>query len=127
MGIPVLVVEDDRALSSMIAQVLDMDGYDITVVDDGRKALSALRSGEFVAVLLDVMLPGLDGISLLRAIREDPAMWSIPVVMITAKTDDMTTWEGWKAGCDYFLTKPFDPGELATILHRLRSGSSAKG
>jgi two-component system alkaline phosphatase synthesis response regulator PhoP len=120
MGNPLLIVEDDPALSLMLSKVLELDGYDVTVVDHGRKALSALNDADFVAVVLDIMLPGVDGISILRTIREDPVMWSIPVVILTAKADDLTTWEGWKAGCDYYMTKPFDPAELAAILQRLR-------
>ena len=127
MGKPVLIVEDDPALRSMVSSVLELDGYDVTVVADGRKALETLRSAPFAAVVLDIMLPGVDGISILRTIREDPAMWSIPVVILTAKADDLTTWEGWKAGCDYYMTKPFDPAELAAILHRLRVERVAQG
>ena len=114
-----LVVEDDAAIGSMVVDLLRPDGFDVTVVADGRKALDALRS-TFDVVLLDVMLPGMDGIAILRAIREDPATASLPVVMLTAKTDDESTWAGWRAGCDYFMTKPFDPVELVEVLNRLQ-------
>src|SRR6266498_1439513 len=119
----ILMVEDDPAISSMVTDILRLDGFEVKVVADGRNALTALRSDSYVAVLLDVMLPGMDGISIMRAIREDPSTESMIVVMLTAKTDDQTTWEGWKAGCDYFMTKPFDPAELAATLTRLRSPS----
>ena len=127
MGTPVLVVADDPSLSAMLAWVLELDGSEVPVVDDGRKVLSALKSVPYVAVVLDIMLPGMDGISILRTIREDPANWSIPVVILTAKADDLTTWEGWKAGCDYYMTKPFDPTELASILQRFRAARMLQG
>ncbi|MEX2555678.1 MAG: response regulator transcription factor [Actinomycetota bacterium] len=115
----VLVVEDDEAVSHMIAQILRADGYESTVAAEGRSALAMLRPGSFDLVILDVMLPGMDGISILKSIREEPSLNAVPVLMLSAKTDDATTWAGWRAGCDYYMTKPFDPDELLSILKRL--------
>lgn len=114
----VLIVEDDPAVGPMISQILALEGYETAIVAEGRRALEVLRSGPFDLVILDVMLPGVDGISIMRSIREEPSMRSLPVVMLTAKTDDETTWAGWQAGCDYFMTKPFEPDELLLILKR---------
>jgi DNA-binding response OmpR family regulator len=116
----VLMVEDDPAIGAMVAELLRYEGFDVTLVAHGRDALEALSTGRYTTAILDVMLPDMDGISIMRAIREDPATKSIAVVMLTAKTDDATTWEGWKAGCDYYMTKPFDPDELASAIRRLR-------
>ena len=120
----VLVVEDDPAVSYMIAQILRVEGYESTTVAEGRGALSLLRSNPFDIVILDVMLPGMDGISILKSIREEPSLNGVPVLMLSAKTDDATTWAGWTAGCDYYMTKPFDPDELLTILKRLEPARS---
>ncbi len=120
----VLVVEDDAAVSHMIAQILRAEGYESTAASEGRSALAMLRMGSFDVVILDVMLPGMDGISILKSIREEPSLNGVPVLMLSAKTDDATTWAGWRAGCDYYMTKPFDPDELLTILKRLEPARS---
>jgi two-component system chemotaxis response regulator CheY len=120
----VLVVEDDAAVSHMIAQILRTEGYESTEAAEGPSALSMLRSSNFDIVILDVMLPGMDGISILKSIRDEPALNGVPVLMLSAKTDDATTWAGWRAGCDYYMTKPFDPDELLTILKRLEPARS---
>jgi DNA-binding response OmpR family regulator len=108
----VAVFEDDEAIATLLKRLLAMEGYDVTVVRDGRLAVRVLESGSFDAALLDVTLPGKDGISIMREIRDNPPTRTLPVVMLTAKTDIGTTWEGWKAGCDLYVTKPFDPEEL---------------
>ena len=120
----VLLVEDDQAVGHMIAEVLRLEGYAITVVTQGRNALPTLRADAYDIVVLDVMLPGMDGIAILKAIREDPATAEIPVLILSAKTDDATTWEGWRAGCNYYMTKPFDPDELILILKRHEPASA---
>jgi DNA-binding response OmpR family regulator len=120
----VLVVEDDAAVSHMIAQILRAEGYESTAAAEGRSALSLLGSEPFDIVILDVMLPGMDGIQILTSIREEPSLNRVPVLMLSAKTDDATTWAGWRAGCDYYMTKPFDPDELLSILKRLEPARS---
>ncbi|MEX2554489.1 MAG: response regulator [Actinomycetota bacterium] len=112
MGGKVAVLEDDDAIATLLKRLLAMEGYDVTVVRDGRQAMHVLESGSFDAALLDVTLPGKDGISIMREIRDNPPTRDLPVVMLTAKTDVGSTWEGWKAGCDLYVTKPFDPEQL---------------
>jgi two-component system, OmpR family, response regulator MtrA len=119
-----LVVEDEAAISHMIAQILKIEGYTCVVVADGRRALDVLRSGTFDLVLLDVMLPGKDGITILKEIRDEPTLSAVPVVMLSAKTDDATTWAGWRAGCNYYMTKPFDPDQLLAILKQLEPAAN---
>jgi DNA-binding response OmpR family regulator len=108
----VAVFEDDEAIATLLKRLLAMEGYDVTVVRDGRQALRVLEAGGFDAALLDVTLPGKDGISIMREIRDNPPTRTLPVVMLTAKADVGSTWEGWKAGCDLYVTKPFDPDQL---------------
>jgi DNA-binding response OmpR family regulator len=112
----VAVIEDDPAIGPMLDRILRMEGFQVTVVNDGAAALPALRAGGYNAAILDVMLPGKDGLTILREIRETAETELLPVVMLTAKKDDETTWQGWKAGASYFLSKPFDPEELIRIL-----------
>src|SRR5688572_22680714 len=102
----VAIIEDDPAIGPMLSRLLKMEGFEPTVFSDGRTAASALSSGKFVAAVLDVMLPGKDGIEVLRELRSDSRTKDLPVVMLTAKVDDKTTWDGWQAGANYFMTKP---------------------
>lgn len=119
-----LIAEDDRSVSSMVADILRIEGFESVIVAEGRRVLDVLRSQSFDMVLLDIMLPGLDGISILREIRDEPRTSHIPVVMLTAKNDDESTWAGWRAGCNYYMTKPFDPDELLAILRSLDTAAS---
>lgn len=114
-----LVVDDDPTINAMIADILTLDGFGVTRVLDGNEALAALRFDSYDVVLLDVMLPGQNGLDILREIRAGADLSSTPVIVLTAKADDDSAWAGWRAGCDYYMTKPFDPGELIATLHRL--------
>jgi DNA-binding response OmpR family regulator len=115
----IAVVEDDAAVGDMLGQFLTLEGFDVVVVRDGRAASAAVRSSAPDAVVLDVMLPGKDGITILRELRDAPTTAHLPIVMLTAKSDDATTWQGWRAGADYFMPKPFEPDELSRVLRSI--------
>ncbi len=119
----IVVAEDEPAISALLCQLLELEGFDVMPVKDGARALETIRNGSPDLVVLDIMMPSLDGISVLRAMREDQSTKSVPVVITTAKTDDETTWAGWTSGCDYYLTKPFEPEDLIAAVHRLLSGA----
>jgi DNA-binding response OmpR family regulator len=70
-------------------------------------------------IVLDVMMPGRDGFDVLEQLKARPRTAVIPVVLLTAKAADADVWEGWKSGADYYMTKPFDPGELARFAHQV--------
>lgn len=112
----IAVVEDDESIAALLRSLLAMEGFEVTVVPDGTRALRILAGGGFDAAVLDVMLPGKDGISVLQEVRRNPPTSTLPVVMLSAKTDDRTTWEGWRAGCDLYVTKPFDPEQLVRAI-----------
>jgi DNA-binding response OmpR family regulator len=112
----IAIVEDDPEIGPMLSKLLRMEGFEATVINDGRLAAGALSSGRYAAAVLDVMLPGKDGISILRDLRSVDATKRLPVVMLSARTDDATTWEGWREGASYFMAKPFDPEELIRVL-----------
>jgi len=115
----VLVVDDDMALSEMLGIVLRAEGYQTQFCDDGSKALSAFRSHKPDLVLLDLMLPGKDGIEVCRAIRNESG---VPIVMLTAKGDTLDIVHGLESGADDYIVKPFKPKELiARIKARLRN------
>jgi two-component system, OmpR family, response regulator MtrA len=114
----VLIVDDDTALAEMLGIVLRGEGYEPFLCSDGDKALAAFREQKPDLVLLDLMLPGTDGIDVCRAIRAESG---VPIVMLTAKTDTIDVVVGLESGADDYVRKPFKPKELvARIRARLR-------
>jgi two-component system, OmpR family, response regulator MtrA len=114
----VLVVDDDTALAEMLGIVLRGEGFDTSFCADGAQALEAFRSSRPDLVLLDVMLPGKDGIEVCRQIRAESG---VPIVMLTAKTDTVDVVIGLESGADDYVVKPFKPKELvARVRARLR-------
>jgi signal transduction histidine kinase len=108
----VLLADDNADLRDYISRLLVARGYDVEAVADGEAALAALRSQRPDILLTDVMMPRLDGFSLLRAVREDASLRDLPVVMLSARAGDDAKVEGLDAGADDYLTKPFSAREL---------------
>jgi two-component system response regulator MtrA len=118
----VLVVDDDPALAEMLGIVLRGEGFEPAFVSDGDAALGAFRREKPDVVLLDLMLPGTDGIEVCRQIRAESG---VPIVMLTAKGDTEDVVRGLETGADDYLVKPFKPKELvARVRARLRSHDS---
>ncbi|MBK8756441.1 MAG: response regulator transcription factor [Actinomycetales bacterium] len=116
----VLVVDDDLALAEMLSIVLRQEGLEVSHVADGSAAVAAFRDARPDLVLLDVMLPGMDGMEVCRRIRAESG---IPIVMLTARTDTVDVVVGLESGADDYVVKPFKPQELiARIRARLRRG-----
>ena len=114
----VLVVDDDTALAEMLGIVLRTEGFEPVFCADGAKALDAFRESKPDLVLLDLMLPGRDGIDVCRSIRAESG---VPIVMLTAKTDTVDVVLGLESGADDYVVKPFKPKELvARVRTRLR-------
>jgi two-component system response regulator MtrA len=111
----VLLVEDDEALRETLALVLRASGMTVTEVGDGRSALDRFEADGADVVVLDVMLPGIDGFEVCRAIREHS---SVPIVMVTARDDARDVIRGLELGADDYVAKPF---EAAVLLARLRA------
>ncbi len=105
----ILVVEDDREIRTMLSRLLQKHGYRVTVSEDGRAMERALASSRIDLLLLDVMLPGEDGLSICRRIRADSKM---PIIMLTAAGDTPARVVGLEMGADDYIAKPFDPTEL---------------
>lgn len=112
----ILVVEDNRKLASFLSRALAEEGYVVDLVEDGAVAVSRARSIEYSLVILDWMLPSLDGLHVCRALRL--AGKSVPILMLTARTDVPDRISGLDAGADDFLPKPFD---LSELLARVRA------
>lgn len=122
----ILIVDDDRALTGMLAELLQTEGYTCIVANNGKEALRVEKESSPDLVILDVMMPGDDGISTLRSLRETS---SVPVLMLTAMGEDDDRILGLEAGADDYLAKPFVPRELVlriqAILRRLVAGGGA--
>ena len=111
----VLVVDDDREIRDLLARFLRMHGYRIEAAADGQEMFAALGAGRFDLIVLDLMLPGEDGLSLCRRVRADS---NVPVIMLTAVGEDTDRIVGLEVGADDYLPKPFNPREL---LARIRA------
>jgi DNA-binding response OmpR family regulator len=107
-----LLIDDDARLAALVAEYLGQSDVDVTVAADGERGLQALRKGPFDVVLLDIMLPGMDGLEVCRRIRTLPDRGLIPILMLTAKGDDVDKIVGLELGADDYLAKPFNPREL---------------
>jgi DNA-binding response OmpR family regulator len=113
MALRVLLIDDDIKLYELLASYLEQNGVSVTCAEDGRKGLVALDAGVYDAVLLDVMMPGMDGLEVCRRIR---AKSNIPVLMLTARGDETDRVVGLELGADDYIPKPFSPRELLARL-----------
>ncbi|MCS4489485.1 MtrAB system response regulator MtrA [Corynebacterium sp. ES2794-CONJ1] len=121
MAHKILVVDDDPAISEMLSLVLEAEGFDSVVVNDGAQAVDTCYRENPDLILLDLMLPGMNGIDICRAIRQDSA---VPIVMLTAKTDTVDVVLGLESGADDYIPKPFKAKELvARVRARLRGAA----
>ncbi|GAA4842965.1 response regulator transcription factor [Actinomycetospora corticicola] len=118
VGVPqrVLVADDDRAIRESLARALELEGYDVVPVVDGVESLTRVRHETFDALVLDVMMPGVDGLAVCRVLRADGDR--TPVLMLTARQETADRVAGLDAGADDYLPKPF---ELDELLARLRA------
>ena len=113
----VLIVEDEKRLADTLAELLHRRGYTVDVSYDGVSGLDNARSGIYDLVLLDAMLPGLDGFTLLQQLRAGGD--TVPVLMLTARSDLSDRVRGLDCGADYYLTKPFETEELLACIRAL--------
>jgi DNA-binding response OmpR family regulator len=107
-----LLIDDDQRLAALVAEYLDKNDFEVQVAADGERGLALIALHHFDVVLLDVMLPGIDGFEVCRRIRGLPEQAHLPVVMLTAKGDDIDKIVGLELGADDYLAKPFNPREL---------------
>ena len=117
----ILVADDEPALLRLLEFVLGRRGYVIDGVSNGNAAVELLESNPPDLAILDVMMPGLDGYEVLKFIRSDEALASIPVVMLTARAQLDDIQRGLSLGADAYLAKPFDPEELLSVVESLVS------
>ncbi len=126
----ILVVEDDDSISSIIKYNLKKAGYLVNVVDNGNDAIDFAKGSTPDLVLLDWMLPGMTGIDVCKALRSMPETANIPIIMLSAKGEEIDKITGLERGADDYITKPFSPVELSArikaVLRRIRPAFSGK-
>lgn len=110
----ILVVDDEAAISTLLRYNLEENNYDVTVAEDGQTAYQLASQQQFDAILLDLMLPGMDGMTVLKTLRQDKI--STPVILVTAKGDEFDRVFGLELGADDYITKPFSPREVIARL-----------
>jgi len=115
----ILVVDDGPDVHCLIVDVLQTEGYAVRAAEDGFTALLSVADAAPDCIVLDVLMPGLDGHDVLCLLRSRAHGMRIPVVMVTAATDEEDAWRAWGEGVDYYLTKPFAPDELLRFLRSL--------
>ncbi len=105
----ILVVEDEPEISQVVMKYLEINGYESTLAENGFEALDKFAQEEYHLILLDVMMPGIDGFEVLARIRETS---DVPILMVTAKQEEIDRLKGFDSGADDYVTKPFSPREL---------------
>ncbi len=112
MNNKILIVDDEPDIVELVSYNLKKDGFRVTTASDGEEALKKIRKDKFDLVVLDLMLPGLQGVELCRIIRNDPKTANTPIIMLTAKGEEVDRVIGLESGADDYMTKPFGSREL---------------
>jgi two-component system alkaline phosphatase synthesis response regulator PhoP/two-component system response regulator VicR len=119
MAKKILVVDDERHIVRLVEVNLSRAGYDVATAYDGVEALEKVEEEDLDMIVLDVMMPRMDGFEVLKRLQADPDTQDIPVIMLTAKAQDADIFRGWSSGVSSYLTKPFNPRELLTFVERI--------
>jgi DNA-binding response OmpR family regulator len=125
----ILVVEDDGDIAALLAHYLEKAGHRVERITSGSEVLPKLRNGGADLVILDLMLPGMDGLIVCQAMRADPAIAAIPIIILTARGEESDRISGLELGADDYVTKPFSPKEVVARVTALlrRAGRTATG
>jgi two-component system alkaline phosphatase synthesis response regulator PhoP len=131
MSTRILVVEDDQDIAQLVARYLDKAGFTTEIVSSGREALAAIRARPPDLLILDLMLPHVDGLEVCRFTRANEQTAAIPIIMLTARAEESDRIFGLEIGADDYIAKPFSPNELVArvraLLRRTRRGADPKG
>ncbi|WP_298197835.1 response regulator transcription factor [Desulfosporosinus sp.] len=109
MNKKILIIEDDSSIAELQRDYLEVAGFEVSVYDNGIEGLRAFQENEVDLLILDIMLPGMDGLEILRSLKEDK---DVPVILVSAKKEEIDKIKGLSLGADDYITKPFSPGEL---------------
>ena len=121
----ILVIEDDKDIANLIAYHLEKEKYKVVITHDGETGLSLIQKAHPSLILLDLMLPELDGLEVCRMVKTNPSTQNIPIIMVTAKGEEIDKITGFELGADDYIVKPFSPKELVlrikAVLRRMSS------
>jgi DNA-binding response OmpR family regulator len=120
----VVVADDDAVLRSLLVLNLEAEGFNVFEAENGGQALQFALMHRPDVMVLDVMMPVHDGLKVLRALKDEPTTSDIPVIVLSARANSEDIEEGWDAGADYYLTKPFHMEQLLDVLNEVTSMSS---
>jgi len=126
MATRVLIVEDERHIIESLSFVLESEGFEVDSELDGEAALRRLRADPPDVLVLDVMLPKMNGLEVLKLVKADPALRAIPVVILTAKGRQQDRRMAEEIGVDAFMTKPFSNAEVVQVIRRVAAASQAR-
>lgn len=115
----ILLAEDDPQIARLVQFKLEKEGFRVTWVEDGQQALERVQRDSFDLILLDGMMPHLDGFQTLATLRQDEALQATPIILLTAKGQERDVQKGLELGASDYILKPFNPQELATRVKRL--------
>ena len=115
----ILVADDDVDIRELVEFKLSTLGHDVVAVADGAAAIDACQASRPDLAVLDVMMPGVSGLDAIRAIRSDPSLADLPVILLTARAQESDVETGFDSGADDYITKPFSPRELASRVQAL--------
>ena len=118
----ILAVDDERHIVRLVQVNLERAGYQVLTAFDGKEAMKKVEADKPDLIVLDVMMPRMDGFEVLKRLQANPDTRGIPVIMLTAKAQDADVFRGWSSGVSAYLTKPFNPLELVTFVRRILSG-----
>lgn len=115
----ILAVDDEKHIVRLIQVNLERAGYEVVTANDGVQALEIVAQEKPDLIVLDWMMPQLNGMETLKRLKANPATAEVPVIMLTAKSQDADVFKGWQSGVDCYLTKPFNPMELLAFVKRI--------
>jgi DNA-binding response OmpR family regulator len=122
MGNRIFIADDESGFVSTLKSRLEFEGFEVTTASDGKSALERIREESPDLILLDIMMPAMNGYQVCRELKEDPETSPIPVLMLTAKSQESDKFWGKEAGANAYVTKPFDMDELIGEIRGLLNG-----
>lgn len=122
----ILIVDDDPVILRLLQINFRLEGYDVDAASRGDEALRRAREAMPDVVVLDIMMPGVDGFDVLRQLKEDPTSRDVPVILLSARAQDEDRRRGYALGVEEYVTKPFDPAHLVEMVRRVLAGRPAQ-
>ncbi|RPI34713.1 MAG: response regulator [Nitrospiraceae bacterium] len=122
----ILVIDDEPDIVDLVAYNLKKDGFVVSTAPDGEEALRKINTEDFALIILDLMLPGIQGMELCRMLKKSPRTENIPIIMLTAKVEEIDRILGLETGADDYMTKPFSPRELVARVKAVLRRASPK-